>query len=182
MKKLRQLRRHYDKFTAPERDRLVLAALERQDWDQIRALLERCPNADALSHLWNIVVLSHLAHTLVIHLLACDALHFRLLAPPSHAPQDGLSPSTPRDPPALLEQAAAAWFGFVAWCQTAGYDPHQLLNLALSAPETASPARDLVNWQVEHFESRTGPPDPPSVDRWQTAFTRLFWRLSLDPN
>ena len=47
MNELRQLQRHYDKFTLPERDRLVLVALEREDWEQIRALVERCPDATA---------------------------------------------------------------------------------------------------------------------------------------
>jgi hypothetical protein len=172
---LRQLQRHYARFTLPERDRLVLAALERGDWEQIRALVERCPDAAALSHLWNIGVLGHLAHKLVIHLLACDALFFRCVAlkPQAHA-------ATP-DPLPLLEEAAAAWFGFVAWCQSTGYDAHQLLNLALLASEEGDPARLLVDRQIEGFASWAGRLDPLQVDRWHTAFARLFWRLALDP-
>ena len=175
MNELRQLQRHYDKFTLPERDRLVLAALEREDWEQIRALVERCPDADALSHLWNIVILGHLAHKLVIHLLACDALLFRCLALPSGA-------QSAADPLPLLEEAAAAWFGFVAWCQSTGYDPHQLLNLALLGSEATDPARLLVNRHIERFASWAGRLDPLQIDRWHTAFARLFWRLALDPD
>jgi hypothetical protein len=80
----------------------------------------------------------------------------------------------------LPEQAAAAWFGFVAWCQTSGYDPHQLLNLALPGSEETDPARAFISWQIEQFESLARPPTQLQVDRWHTAFTCLFWRLALD--
>jgi hypothetical protein len=180
VKEMRQLRRHYDKLTRPERDRLVLAALERQDWDQIRALVERCPAADALPHLWNILALEHMAHRLVIHMLACDALFFRCSMLQSHAQGDGPSPSAARDLLPLLESAAAAWFGFVAGCQTAGLDARQVLNLALPGSEETNPARDLVNRQIEHFENWARRPDPLQIDRWHTTFTRLFWSLTLD--
>ena len=193
MKGMSQIRRHYDKFTVPERDQLLLAALQREDWEQIRVLLERCSDADSLSQLWTTVVLGNIAHSLVIHMLACDALFFRSLTLQCFPHPNDLAPGAAPDPKPLpkaaalpkaaplMENAAAAWFGFVAWCQTAGYDPHQLLTLALLGEGETDPARDLINWQIGFFESRPLPPDELQVDRWQTAFTCLFWRLALGP-
>jgi hypothetical protein len=177
---LRHLRRHYDKFTVPERDKLLLAALARGDWDQVRALVERCPDAAALSHLWNTLVLSRIAGQLVIRILACDALFYRCLAPNSQAQRDGQSTSAAPDPLLLQRGAAAAWFGFVAWCKATGYDPHQLLNLALLGSEETNPARDLVDLQLQRFVCWETHLDPLQVDRWHVAFARLFSCLAVD--
>ena len=69
----------------------------------------------------------------------------------------------------------------MAWCQTSGYDPHRLLNLALPGSEETDPARAFTSWQIEQFEILPRPPTQLQVDRWHTAFTSLFWRLALDP-
>ena len=160
-----RLRRAYRKLTPYERVALLLAAEEQDDWRELHALDDTCPTADLAPYVTQLLALQHAACLLVVQLLARELL---LVA---HGP-------APDDDPALvslLQEGAAIWRAFVAWCGEMDHDPRQALRLAPIGRDGAEPARFIVDLLVERFE--TGSPElSPGPDReryWGYLFRGL---------
>jgi hypothetical protein len=188
----RKLRKHYDKFTVTERVNLVLAAQERGDEAEVHALENYCPMAASLDYERRILGLTEAASTLAVQLLARDVLvivkRFESLAntrkndgqadasPPLGGPD--VAPATAIDDKLvlLLDQAAALWFGFSAWCRDVGHDPHQVLRLAPMGSDDRDPAFFLIHQQIEMFERSAQHllHDPDRVEMWRQLFTQAF--------
>ena len=187
----RKLRKHYDKFTVTERVNLVLAAQERGDEAEVHALENYCPMAASLDYEGRILSLTQAASTLAVQLLARDVLvvkRFESLAntrknagqadanPPLDDPD--IAPATAPDDKLvlLLDQAAAIWFGFSAWCRDVGHDPHQVVRLAPMGPDDSDPAFFLIHEQIELFE-RWAQHLLHGLDKaemWRQLFTQAF--------
>ena len=187
----RKLRKHYDKFTVTERVNLVLAAQERGDEAEVHALENYCPMTASLNYEGRILSLTQAASTLAVQLLARDVLvvkRFESLAntrknagqadanPPLNDPD--IAPATATDDKLvlLLDQAAAIWFGFSAWCRDVGHDPHQVVRLAPMGPDDSDPAFFLIHEQIELLE-RWGQHllhNPDKAEMWRQLFTQAF--------
>ena len=188
----RKLRKHYDKFTVTERVNLVLAAQERGDEAEVHALENYCPMTASLDYEGRILSLAHAASMLAVQLLARDVLvivkQFESLAntkknagqADANPPLDDtdIAPATAIDDKLvlLLDQAAALWFGFSAWCRDMGHDPHQVVRLAPIGPDDSDPAFFLIHEQIELLE-RWGQHllhDPDKMEMWRQLFTQAF--------
>ncbi|MCK4314828.1 MAG: hypothetical protein KAX24_03565 [Anaerolineae bacterium] len=187
----RKLRKHYDKFTVTERVNLVLAAQERGDEAEVHALENYCPMTASLNYEGRILSLTQAASTLAVQLLARDVLVVKRLEslantrenagqadanPPLNDPD--IAPATAIDDKLalLLDQAAAIWFGFSAWCRDVGHDPHQVVRLAPMGPDDSDPAFFLIHQQIELFE-RWAQHLPHGLDKaemWRQLFTQAF--------
>jgi len=188
----RKLRKHYDKFTVTERVNLVLAAQERGDEAEVHALENYCPMAASLNYERRILSLTQAASMLAVQLLARDVLivtrfdeylaNTRKNAgqadanPPLNDPD--IAPATAPDDKLvlLLDQAAALWFGFSAWCRDVGHDPHQVVRLAPMGPDDRDPAFFLIHQQIELLE-RSAQHLLHSLDKvemWRQLFTQAF--------
>ena len=188
----RKLRKHYDKFTVTERVNLVLAAQERGDEAEVHALENYCPLAASLNYEGRILSLTQAASMLAVQLLARDVLvivkRFESLAntrknagqAEANPPLDGpdVAPATAHDDKLalLLDQAAALWFGFSAWCRDVGHDPHQVVRLAPMVPDDRDPAFFLIHQQIELLERSAQHllHDPDKVEMWRQLFTQAF--------
>ena len=187
----RKLRKHYDKFTVTERVNLVLAAQERGDEAEVHALENYCPMTASLNYEGRILSLTQAASTLAVQLLARDVLvvkRFESLAntrenagqanadPPLNGPD--VAPATALDDKLvlLLDQAAALWFGFSAWCRDVGHDPHQVLRLAPMGSDDREPAFFRIHQQIELLERQAHHllRDPDKVEMWRQLFTQAF--------
>ena len=188
----RKLRKHYDKFTVTERVNLVLAAQERGDEAEVHALENYCPMAASLNYEGRILSLTQAASTLAVQLLARDVLVVRRFdeylantrkndgQANANPPLDGpdIAPAIANDDKLvlLLDQAAALWFGFSAWCRDLGHDPHQVVRLAPIGPDDSDPAFFLIHEQIELLE-RWGQHllhDPDKMEMWRQLFTQAF--------
>jgi hypothetical protein len=188
----RKLRKHYDKFTVTERVNLVLAAQERGDEAEVHALENYCPMAASLDYERRILSLTEAASTLAVQLLARDVLVVKrfdefLANTRKNAGQADADP--PLDGPdiahaianddklvLLLDQAAALWFGFSAWCRDVGHDPHQVVRLAPMGSDDRDPAFFLIHQQIELLE-RSAQHLLHSLDKvemWRQLFTQAF--------
>lgn len=188
----RKLRKYYDKFTVTERVNLVLAAQERGDEAEVHALENYCPMAASLNYEGRILSLAHAASMLAVQLLARDVLvivkQFESLAntrenagqADANPPLDDtdIAPATAIDDKLvlLLDQAAALWFGFSAWCRDLGHDPHQVLHLAPMVPDDRDPAFFLIHQQIELFERSAQHllHGLDKVEMWRQLFTQAF--------
>ena len=141
-----KLRKRYNQFTVVERVNLVLAAQERGDEDEVNALEIYCSEDQSVEYDMRVLRLALAASALVVQLLAREVLTVKRLedllhseendqnakegtAHPVHGPLD-LSIANDRKLASLLEQTAAIWNGFSAWCRDLGHDPHRVLRLA----------------------------------------------------
>jgi len=187
----RKLRKHYDKFTVTERVNLVLAAQERGDEAEVHALENYCPITASLNYEGRILSLTQAASTLAVQLLARDVLvvkRFESLAntrknagqADANPPLDGpdIAPAIANDDKLvlLLDQAAAIWFGFSAWCRDVGHDPHQVLRLAPMGSDDRDPAFFLIHQQIELFERSAQHllHGLDKVEMWRQLFTQAF--------
>jgi hypothetical protein len=177
MSKSDKLHRYYDNFTVVERVNLILAALERGDKFEVFALHSRCPPADDFQHDFRILGLGRTAAMFIIQLLAREvfvAIKFAQLAD-----EPGADPATRATLRSLLEHETAIWRGFVAWCEDAGHDPHQVLRLAPIVSDDRDPAFFLVRSAVESLESCLADRedaflDPDRVQGWRDIFADFF--------
>ena len=191
----RKLRKHYDKFTVTERVNLVLAAQERGDEAEVHALENYCPMTASLNYEGRILSLTQAASTLAVQLLARDVLVVKQLEslantrenagqadanPPLDDPD--IAPAIAHDDKLvlLLDQAAALWFGFSAWCRDVGHDPHQVVRLAPMGPDDSDPAFFLIHQQIELFERSAQRllRDPDKVEMWRQLFTQAFQSIT----
>ncbi len=196
MKATHKLRKRYATFTLVERVNLILAAQERGDEDEIRALQSYCSQAQSLACETRILALALAASTVAVQLLAREVLTVKriedLANPREMTRQDGESAqAVPANPvpdaldldvadddklASLLGQAAAIWHGFSAWCRDLGYDPHLVLRLAPIGPDDASPAFFIVHQQIEYAEkwAREVLTDLDQMETWRELFTQAF--------
>jgi hypothetical protein len=187
-----KLRKRYDTFTVVERVNLILAAQERGDEDEVRALQSYCSTAHSIACEARILALALAASAVVVQLLACEVLTVKRLedlanpredgesaqAVPANPVRDGLDPSVANDGKlaSLLGQAASIWHGFSAWCRGLGYDPHHVLRLAPIGLDDGSPAFFIVYQQIEYAEkwARDVLTDLDQMETWRELFTQAF--------
>ena len=196
MTPIRKLRKHYDKFTAVERVNLVLTAQERGDEAEVRALENYCPMTQSLDYEGRILALALAASTLAVQLLAREVLAVKrlddLVSAADNAKQNakqnaanpalaGLDANIADDDQlvSLLEQAAAIWFGFSAWCRDLGHDPHQVLRLAPIGSDDGDPAFFLIHQQIEYSEKWAQDllHNPDKMEGWRQLFAQAFQSL-----
>jgi len=189
----RKLQKHYGNLTVVERVNLVLAARERGDEAEVIALEDRCPMAQSLEYHERMLHLIEAASILAVQLLAREVFIVARLSDLANARQnakqnakqdganptlDGLDSNLADDDRLglLLEQAAAAWLGFSAWCRDVGHDPHQVLRLAPMGLDDRDPAFFILHEQIELSERWPHRllRDPDRVEEWRTAFAQAF--------
>jgi hypothetical protein len=193
----RKLQKHYGNLTVVERVNLVLAARERGDETEVLALEDRCPVAKSIEYHERMLHLIAVASVLAVQLLAREVLIVVRLSDlvkagqnaeqnaKQDAKQDGADPaldgldSNLADDDRLdllLEDAAAAWLGFSAWCRDLGHDPHQVLRLAPVGPDDRNPAFYILHEQIELSERWPHRllHDPDRVEEWRTVFAQVF--------
>jgi hypothetical protein len=90
-----KLRKDYHMLTVVERVNLVLAARERGDDAEVRALEEYCFSYKVDEYEMRMILLTHTASMLAIQLLAREALIFRRLADHINAQEDAPTPDRP---------------------------------------------------------------------------------------
>jgi hypothetical protein len=178
--KIDKLRRAYRHLTPFERVELLLAAGEADDWSELHALDDTCPTADLPPYVTRLLALQHAACLLAVQLLAREVLLIQQLSAHTApaAPAGEAASASPPDAAldSLLQEGAALWRAFVAWCQDLDHDPHQVLLLAPLGRDHADPARFLLDLLVERFE--TWSPDllraPDQERRWRHLFRASF--------
>jgi hypothetical protein len=193
----RKLQKHYGNLTVVERVNLVLAAQERGDETEVHALEDCCPVAKSIEYHERMLHLIAVASVLAVQLLAREVFIVARLSDLANARQnakqnakqntkqdganptlDGLDSNLADDDrlDLLLEQAAAAWLGFSAWCRDVGHDPHQVLRLAPVGLDDRDPAFFILHEQIELSERWPHRllRDPDRVEEWRAAFAQVF--------
>jgi len=172
--RMKQLRRRYPQLTPWERVQLFLAARERGDLSEAAALDDACPPADLLDYTICLDLLQRAASLLVVQLLATNVLLLARLA--DHPPIPPPNLAADAQAVSLLQRQAAIWRGFVAYCRSAGHDPHQVLHLAPLGLDDADSAHFILHQQLEILDALAADTadDPDLFQTWRDLFRRAF--------